>query len=107
MNTPIEPAFDEFELAIDSGFGNLHQRRCLLGRAAKEISQLNETDLTRIEGVQHIQCMVQVEQFSAVDIDLGKIVAQRNAVIAAVPRLRLAFARMVDQDHALTLAENV
>ncbi len=99
VDTPVQPALSESQVAIDGGLGHLHQVRRFLGSATKKVAQFDELDLVGIERAQFVQCVVQVQQFRAADIDPQEIVAKRDAIMTATPHLCLAFTRVIDQDH--------
>ena len=100
MDTPVKPALDELQVAINSRFGNLHQLGGFCGGATKKISQFDQLHLVRIYLAELIEGPVQVEQFGATDLDPWQIITQGDVLHSATAHLRLVSSRVIDENHA-------
>src|SRR5580704_16684706 len=56
IDAPVQPAFDELQVTIHGGLGNLHEGRSFFGCAAQKVSQFDELNFALIELVQFVQC---------------------------------------------------
>ena len=100
IDTPVQPAPDELQVAIHCGLGHLHKGSGLFGGAAKEVPEFDELDLVRIDRVQVIQRAVQIDQRLAPDLDPGNLFVQRNVLSTAASLLRDIAPGVIGQDHA-------
>jgi len=96
----VQPASDELHFPVHRGLRGPHDLGGLFRRASEEVSELDELNLSRIEGLQVIQSAVEVDHRLSADLHPRNLFVQRNMHRAAASPQGILAAGVIRQNPA-------